>query len=63
MGINKRLWTEHEKTLAVLDEFDKVVKRLEAKYLVSIKHNILGVKDERKTFKSTPRRPQNQRRR
>lgn len=43
-----KLLTPTEKTLAVLDEVEKTIARLEAKYQVSIKYNIDDVKDMRK---------------
>lgn len=48
---NLKLLSPTEKTLAVLDEIEKTIARLEGKYQVAIKYNIDDVRDTRKREK------------
>jgi len=48
---NLKLLTPTEKTIAVLDEVEKKIAQLEAKYDIKIKYNIDDVRDMRKKGK------------
>lgn len=44
---NHKLLTNTEKTIAVIEEYEKFTERLEAKYGVSIKYNVDSVDNKR----------------